>query len=293
MVDGIGAAHGDDLAREQIRYLVVIVGFVQLVEGDLHLAEAVVLRLVVSQHDDHAAVGIAAVVLQDGKSLGLDLGDVGIAVAQRPVGKKVGVVTTDGDHLLHVLEEQGLTVLGAYGGVIHADIVQHGLVVHGHAELVAHVPQGDIGGVNGGVADLQAVAVDVSCLVIVVGDAVGVVAEHTRAATVVLQILATQAATRAGGVHDIQIAVHEEVDGILVELAAGHGVVEQDAVLLAVKDVLALASVLGHDDGVEALLIQPLADLGVDRVARGKGLAVTAVAVGPRLFDVGTLSNYI
>ena len=208
-------------------------------------------------------------------------------MVQGPVGEEVGVLAADGDHALDVLVEEGLAVLGAHGSVVHRNIVQHGLIFHGHAELVAHVPQGDVGGVDGGVADLEAVAVDVSGLVIVVGDAVGVVAEGTLGTAVGLLVGAAQAVALGGCGHDIQIAVHEEVDGILVELAAGHVGVFQHAVLLAVKGGLTEASLLGHDEGVDALIVEPLADLGIDGVARGEGLAVTAVAVGTRLLDVG------
>lgn len=265
-----------------------MVGFSKaLVKGNGHLADTVVPLLVVGHHDDGLVPGEADVVLELAKPFRRDLLDVGVSVVERPLSEDLGVGAADGDHLLDVLEEEGLIVLGAHGSVVHRNIVEHGLIFHGHAELVAHVPQGNVGGVDGGVADLEAVAVDVSGLVIVIGDAVGVVAEGALGAAVGLLVGAAQAVALGGSGDDVQIAVHEEVDGILVELAAGHVGVFQHAVLLAVKGGLTEASLLGHDEGVDALIVEPLADLGIDGVARGKGLAVTAVAVGTRLLDIG------
>ena len=196
--------------------------------------------------------------------------------------ENVGEGAPDGNHALDILKEQPLLRIGFDLTVVHLLVVQDGVLLL-YAEFIAHVPHRDEGRVNGGVADLEAVAADTAVLVVVVGDAVGVVAVGACGTALALLFGRAEPPPLLHRCDHGQVPVHKENSPASAGRADRASWRSNPARrLLAVKGCPALPAVLTHDERINPVCVQPAPDLGIHIVPGGERLTVTAVAVRPR-----------
>ena len=273
--------HGDGAVMEQIRDVGGRRhGEARLLHGKLDGEVAVGVFRRIRNDDDRLAVRKASVCGKSFQSIHFGFADVRLSMVDGKVFENVAELAADGESLLDVLHEEG--VGGLVGEIVVRLLMVDDHLAGGEAEFVALEPDGNERRENGGVIDLQAVAADIPLLVVVVGDAVRIEAERAAFRFVILQVGWSEAFAVFAGVDDVQQTVREEIDGILVELAAMHFAVVQNAVLLHVEGVLPVVAVLRDGDDVLPFLREAFADFREVLVACVIGLAVAAETV-----DVG------